>query len=282
MSSSSRCRSRVARNTGAPVTIEGTRACPGVLGGVQWNGPAYNPGLDMLYTPAVDWCGVFSRAEEFDGRRWMGGGYRGDDWDDARGRVTAVDATSGRVVWSYDSPHPMLAAITTTSAELLFTGELTGDFLVLDARDGSVLLALPHRHAQQRRGCDLRHRRQAVRGVHGGQHQRALADRAEGAGPGRHLRPAVTVGLPDRARRIVGDVFVGRDDGEPVNDRLADEHSVERVLVHVGQTRAVKRGGFIQEQRFDAVRLSPSGYPAVGGLIKGQTAPLPLLAKLER
>jgi hypothetical protein len=33
----------------------------------------------------------------------------------------------------------MLAAITATSADLLFTGELDGDFLVLDARDGTVL-----------------------------------------------------------------------------------------------------------------------------------------------
>ncbi|MDE0830121.1 MAG: hypothetical protein OSB03_13055 [Vicinamibacterales bacterium] len=33
----------------------------------------------------------------------------------------------------------MLAAIPTTSTELLFTGELTGDLPVLDAGDGSVL-----------------------------------------------------------------------------------------------------------------------------------------------
>ena len=126
-------------NAGAPVTVEGTRACPGVLGGVEWNGPAYNPPLDMLYTPAVDWCGVFRRAESFDGRRWMGGGYTPDGFDDARGLITAVDASTGNVAWTYRSEQPMLAAITTTSAELLFTGELTGDFLILDARDGSVL-----------------------------------------------------------------------------------------------------------------------------------------------
>ena len=37
------------------------------------------------------------------------------------------------------SPRPMLAAVTATSAGLLFTAELTGHVLVLDARDGSVL-----------------------------------------------------------------------------------------------------------------------------------------------
>lgn len=35
--------------------------------------------------------------------------------------------------------RPLLAAVATASAELIFTGELTGDFLVLDARDGKVL-----------------------------------------------------------------------------------------------------------------------------------------------
>ena len=34
----------------------------------------------------------------------------------------------------------MLAAVTATSSDLVFTGELEGDFLVLDGRDGTVLL----------------------------------------------------------------------------------------------------------------------------------------------
>jgi len=47
-----------------------------------------------------------------------------------------IDATTGALVWRYSSPQPIFAAITTSSTELLFTGELTGDFL---AFDGSVL-----------------------------------------------------------------------------------------------------------------------------------------------
>jgi len=35
--------------------------------------------------------------------------------------------------------RPMLASVTTTSADLIFTGELTGDFVVFDARYGNVL-----------------------------------------------------------------------------------------------------------------------------------------------
>ncbi len=121
-------------------TTEGVRACPGVLGGVQWNGPAYNPGLNMLFVNAVDWCSTFKKAMEFRaGMGFMGGTTIPDPLEKSRGWLTAIDAATGRVRWKYESKRPMLAAVTTTSAELIFTGELTGDFLVLDARTGAVL-----------------------------------------------------------------------------------------------------------------------------------------------
>ncbi len=122
-------------------TTAGVRACPGVLGGVQWNGPAYHPGLNMLFVNAVDWCSTFKKAPEF---RVGAGGFMGgvtvpDPLEKSRGWLTAVDAATGKVAWKYASQRPMLAAVTTTSAELIFTGELSGEFLVLDARDGKVL-----------------------------------------------------------------------------------------------------------------------------------------------
>lgn len=129
-------------NADAPVTTQGTYACPGVLGGVLWNGPAYNPLTNMLYTPAVDWCGVFRKAAEdrfVPGQIYMGGSYRDDPQEKARGWLTAVDASTGKIAWKYESPKPMLAAVATTSAGLIFTGELTGDFLTLDAKTGKVL-----------------------------------------------------------------------------------------------------------------------------------------------
>ncbi len=129
-------------NVSAPITVAGTRACPGLFGGVEWNGPAYNPLLDALYVPAVDWCATFKRAEELQfiaGRLYLDGSWIMDDFNDARGQLTAIDAGTGAVRWRYQSPMPMLASVTTTSAGLVLTGELTGDFLVLDGDDGTVL-----------------------------------------------------------------------------------------------------------------------------------------------
>ena len=131
-------------NTAAPLTLDPVRACPGIQGGVEWSGPAFNPQLNMVYTPAVDWCAMFWRAETFEEPdrgmfRLIGGGARGDAYDDARGWLTAVDASTGAIQWNYESPQPMLASITTTSGGLLITAELTGDFVIFDAADGTEL-----------------------------------------------------------------------------------------------------------------------------------------------
>ena len=50
-------------NAETSVTTTGTHACPGIFGGVQWNGPAFHPGLNQLTGPAVDWCARFYLAE---------------------------------------------------------------------------------------------------------------------------------------------------------------------------------------------------------------------------
>lgn len=51
------------KNYDVRVTTEGIEACPGVLGGVEWNGPALHPTLNTLFVGAVDWCYEFWAAE---------------------------------------------------------------------------------------------------------------------------------------------------------------------------------------------------------------------------
>jgi alcohol dehydrogenase (cytochrome c) len=129
-------------NVELPITREGVHACPGPLGGVQWNGPAFSPRTNMLYVPSADWCGTFKKAEVLmhqPPQNYMGGNWTPDPVEESRGWLTAIDASTGAIRWRYESRRPMLAAVTATSADLLFTGELEGDFLVLDARDGAVL-----------------------------------------------------------------------------------------------------------------------------------------------
>jgi hypothetical protein len=56
----------------------------------------------------------------------------------------------------------MLAAVTSTAGNLVLAGELTGDFLALDARMGDVLYRFNTGGAMGRRRRDLRGRRAAV------------------------------------------------------------------------------------------------------------------------
>jgi alcohol dehydrogenase (cytochrome c) len=129
-------------NADTEPTIEGVHTCPGVLGGFEWSSPAFSPTMEMLFAPTVDWCGVFKKADELryiPGQQYMGGSFTFDSIGESRGWLTAVNASTGKITWRYHSKRPMLASVTTTSADLVFTGELTGDFVVLDARDGNVL-----------------------------------------------------------------------------------------------------------------------------------------------
>jgi alcohol dehydrogenase (cytochrome c) len=129
-------------NVAVPLTADGVHVCPGPLGGVQWNGPAFSPRTNMLYVPSVDWCATFRKAERLihvPGSLYLGGSSALDPVEQGRGWLTAIDASTGTIRWRYESRRPMLAAVTATSADVLFTGELDGNFLVLDAQDGAVL-----------------------------------------------------------------------------------------------------------------------------------------------
>ncbi len=116
------------------------RFCPGVLGGVEWNGPAWSPAAKLLVVPAVDWCTEAKLADTtrfIAGENYMGGEFK--PLAEKQGWLTAVDARSGAVVWRYRSKEPMVAAVTTTAGGLALTGEITGDFLVLDLKSGTPL-----------------------------------------------------------------------------------------------------------------------------------------------
>ncbi len=130
-------------NVDAVPTVEGVHRCPGLLGGMEWNGPAYDPGSNTLFVPAVDWCGVFSKAPKdppiMQGMHYYGGAVASDPREKSKGWLTAFDASTGKERWKYASPTPLVAGVTATSGGVLFTGDLNNDFLALDAKTGDVL-----------------------------------------------------------------------------------------------------------------------------------------------
>jgi len=147
-----RSKAQVTTRTNADVpfsTERETRFCPGVQGGVEWNGPAYHPGLGLLYVNAIDWCTMvkmqpsasikgapgasWTGAEPADG--WLFGRHE-KNW---KGWITAFDPETGAVKWKVQTPKPMVAAITATAGGLVFTGDLDGQLLAYDAATGKPL-----------------------------------------------------------------------------------------------------------------------------------------------
>jgi alcohol dehydrogenase (cytochrome c) len=124
------------------------RFCPGIQGGNEWNGAAFNPTLNTLYTGAVDWCASVQLAAEpavpSAGAIWFGsaiGEIQGPS-SEAKGWITAFDADTGAVRWKFAAPAPVVAGVTPTAGGLVFTADLTGHFRAFDAESGVVLFEL--------------------------------------------------------------------------------------------------------------------------------------------
>lgn len=127
-----------------PATAEeGVYACPGALGGVEWNGPAYDPALNQIYTGAVDWCMVFKTSKEAPayaaGNTYYGTNARPQKDQPANGWVTAVDAETGKIVWRYKTPYPVVSGVTPTAGGIVLVGDLGGTFYAFDAEKGTIL-----------------------------------------------------------------------------------------------------------------------------------------------
>ena len=127
-------------NQDVALTPAGVRVCP--VAGVQWNGAAFSPRTGLLYMNAIDWCALFKLGPE---PKWeatvpytgLANGWGADDPTDRwSGWINAIDPKSGAMAWRVKTPSPMYAAVTPTAGNVLFTGDLEGNFLVLDARSG--------------------------------------------------------------------------------------------------------------------------------------------------
>jgi PQQ-dependent dehydrogenase (methanol/ethanol family) len=113
--------------------------CPGFTGGVEWNGPAYDPGNGMLFVNSVDRCATMKLTDPRSDVDTIGGALTFDPPEKSHGSLRAFDAATGEPVWANDTLPPMIAGVTPTAAGLVFTGTAEGDFLVFEAKTGRKL-----------------------------------------------------------------------------------------------------------------------------------------------
>lgn len=127
-------------NEGVQPTAAGLHVCPGLLGGVEWNGPAYDAKNKAVVIGVVDWCSTITPKPQKDyipGQFMMGGEFKMDE--ESFGWVRAIDPDNGTLRWSYKADGPVVAGVTPTAGGVVFTGDMAGNFLVLDSASGKLL-----------------------------------------------------------------------------------------------------------------------------------------------
>ena len=134
-------------NVDAPITAEGTRFCPGTQGGAEWNGAAFDPSVNLIFTGEVDWCTTVhaapaSLAAAKPGQPWSGAADGFGKQDDPKrwsGWLTASDADTGEMKWQFHAPFPVLGGVTPTTGGLVFFGDMGGNFYAFDSSSGKKL-----------------------------------------------------------------------------------------------------------------------------------------------
>ena len=121
---------------------------PGNKGGAMWSPPAWSPLTHYFYTMGVNEAHTFvvrPTGNIYVPGTPITGQYAGGTMATnltayaPNGTFSAVDTNTGKIAWQYKSPRPMYGGALATASNLVFTGEMTGDFDAFDARTGRKL-----------------------------------------------------------------------------------------------------------------------------------------------
>jgi alcohol dehydrogenase (cytochrome c) len=118
---------------------------PSLEGSIDWQPLAYNPDLRTLYFMSNQWAmGLkFWPADKVqkptNGEWYLGADYQQYLTSDQPGNFVAFDVVERKVKWRVVSPSPFWAGAVATSSGLVFTGDMRGYFMALDARTGKQL-----------------------------------------------------------------------------------------------------------------------------------------------
>jgi len=141
-------------NQDAPFVVgKPVHFCPGSVGGAEWNGPAHDPQLNLVFIGEVEWCTTVTLmpAEKIvavaPGKPWSGEASinpfhtwgKSDPTFDWAGWVYAVDADTGAWRWRAKTNYPIQSGMTPTAGGIVFFGDMGGNFYVLDSADGRKL-----------------------------------------------------------------------------------------------------------------------------------------------
>jgi quinohemoprotein ethanol dehydrogenase len=124
-----------------------TALTPGPQGGTNWQPSSYNPNTHMFYVcaqsgPTANTAETAAPAKQksaaaqdtIGSTLTIGGGFGSNV-----GTFTAIDATTGKIVWQKRWPESCYAGSTTTKGNLVFIGRSDGRLQAYNARNGKLL-----------------------------------------------------------------------------------------------------------------------------------------------
>ncbi len=119
---------------------EGTRTCPGMGGGHNWQGTAYSPQTGLYYFSSTEHCMPFYKTkQDFVEGQWYQASTVGRGDEVGSGRILAVDPKTGKIAWQFEMVSAPTAGVLATAGGLVFTGDAEGYLIALDARSGKAL-----------------------------------------------------------------------------------------------------------------------------------------------
>jgi alcohol dehydrogenase (cytochrome c) len=116
--------------------------CPNLIGGKNWQPMSFNPQTGLVYIPSNNFCmdwsvsdvsykrGLFYLGAEFPTKEGPGGFL---------GELVAWDPVRNKKAWSIKEDLPFNGGTLSTGGNLVFYGNLHGDFHAINATNGKIL-----------------------------------------------------------------------------------------------------------------------------------------------
>ncbi len=124
--------------TGEKVTV-----WPSILGGKNWEPMSYNPQKQTAYANTLNFGGHYKAVQaDYKAGEWYVGMDLSDLWEwpqGPRGYLKAIDPLTGKTKWENGSDIPRFSGVLSTAGDVVFSGQLTGEFEAFDAETGKKL-----------------------------------------------------------------------------------------------------------------------------------------------
>ncbi len=122
-------------------SIEGNIACPNTLGGIEYQGAAFDPATNAIYVPSQNECGFWTASKDvvyIAGQFYLGGGFPKLVGPNT-GQMDSIDVSTGVFNWRHHFNLPNYGGALVTASGLLFSGNLGGAENAFDIKTGRIL-----------------------------------------------------------------------------------------------------------------------------------------------